>query len=124
MKSSLKILPGTILFILVATIVTMSGNVFAQALKFGHVNSAALIQSMPETKRADSTLKKFGESLDLQLKAMTAELQSKYQKYQQQSAPAKMNSRQEGKSLQQQYIFPPEIIFHKRLKSLRPFVSA
>ena len=49
----------------------------AQTLKFGHIDSGALIQMMPQTKQADSTLKKFGESLDTQLKAMTAEYQSK-----------------------------------------------
>ncbi|MBK9411982.1 MAG: OmpH family outer membrane protein [Bacteroidetes bacterium] len=37
---------------------------------------------MPQTKSADSTLKRFGESLDGQLKAMTAEYQSKLQSYQ------------------------------------------
>jgi len=54
----------------------------AQTLKFGHINSADLIQLMPETKQSDSTLRKFGESLDSQLKTMTAEYQSKLQKYQ------------------------------------------
>ena len=54
----------------------------AQTLKFGHIDSGALIQMMPQTKQADSTLKKFGESLDTQLKAMTAEYQSKLQSYQ------------------------------------------
>lgn len=54
----------------------------AQNLKFGHINSADLIQLMPETKQSDSTLRKFGESLDSQLKTMTAEYQSKLQRYQ------------------------------------------
>ena len=54
----------------------------AQTLKFGHINSGALIQMMPQTKQADSTLKRFGESLDSQLKGMTAEYQSKLQQYQ------------------------------------------
>jgi outer membrane protein len=54
----------------------------AQTLKFGHIDSGALIQMMPQTKQADSTLKKYGESLDSQLKAMTAEYQSKLQAYQ------------------------------------------
>ena len=54
----------------------------AQALKFGHINSADLIQSMPQTKTADSTLKKFAESLDSQLKTMTIEYQTKLQYYQ------------------------------------------
>ena len=55
---------------------------FAQTLKFGHIDSGALIQMMPQTKQADSTLKRFGESLDAQLKGMTAEYQSKLQAYQ------------------------------------------
>ncbi len=54
----------------------------AQNLKFGHINSAELIQLMPQTKQADSTLKTFGESLDGQLKTMTAEYQGKLQDYQ------------------------------------------
>jgi outer membrane protein len=54
----------------------------AQTTKFGHINSAELIQSMPQTKTADSTLKKFGESLEGQLKVMTAEYQGKVQSYQ------------------------------------------
>ncbi|MFM7217169.1 MAG: OmpH family outer membrane protein [Bacteroidota bacterium] len=53
----------------------------AQTHKFGHINSAELIQSMPQTRQADSTLKKFGESLDGQLKVMTAEYQAKIQNY-------------------------------------------
>jgi len=54
----------------------------SQNLKFGHINSSELIQQMPQTKIADSTLKKYGESLDAQLKAMTAEYQTKLQTYQ------------------------------------------
>ena len=59
--------------------------------KFGHINSAELIQSMPQTRQADSTLKKFGESLDGQLKIMTGEYQNKIQTYQ-----AKMDSMPEA----------------------------
>ena len=70
----------------------------AQTAKFGHINSAELIQSMPQTKQADSTLKKFGESLDGQLKLMTAEYQSKVQSYQ-----SKMDSMPDAiKSIKQQ----------------------
>ena len=61
-----------------------SFSTFAQqTLKFGHINSTELIQLMPQTKQADSTLKRFGESLDSQLKGMTAEYQNKLQSYQQ-----------------------------------------
>jgi outer membrane protein len=66
---------------LVAVVVLFSSNVFAQ-LKFGHINSTELIQLMPETKKADTTLKKFGESLESQLKTMSAEYQTKLQSYQ------------------------------------------
>lgn len=70
----------SIFAILVFTLCVTS--ITAQTLKFGHIDSGALIQMMPQTKQADSTLKKFGESLDAQLKAMTAEYQSKLQSYQ------------------------------------------
>jgi outer membrane protein len=59
-----------------------SSGVVAQNLKFGHINSTELIQSMPQTKIADSTLKKFAESLDNQMKTMTIEYQTKLQQYQ------------------------------------------
>lgn len=54
----------------------------SSAQKFGHIDSGALIQMMPQTKEADSILKRFGESLDSQLKGMTSEYQSKLQSYQ------------------------------------------
>ncbi len=46
-------------------------------LKFGHINSTQLLSMMPETKNADSSLQKFGASLENQLKTMTAEYQGK-----------------------------------------------
>jgi outer membrane protein len=77
--------------ILILAFVILAGStsiVRAQIVhKFGHINSAELIQSMPQTRTADSTLKKFGESLDGQLKIMTGEYQNKVQAYQ-----AKMDS--------------------------------
>lgn len=54
---------------------------FAQSLKFGHINSTQLLTLMPETKAADSTLQKFGASLESQLKTMTNEYQSKIGDY-------------------------------------------
>ena len=66
----------------VAFVLLLSSGAFAQTLKFGHINSTALIQAMPETRQADSTLKKFAESLDGQLKTMTIEYQTKLQTYQ------------------------------------------
>src|SRR5438034_11412395 len=68
--------------IFAATVILMCNNLVAQTLKFGHINSSELIQAMPQTKQADSTLKVYGGSLDSQLKGMTAEYQGKLQNYQ------------------------------------------
>lgn len=58
--------------------ILLSVSVQAQSnLKFGHINSTQLLGQMPETKAADSSLQKFGASLENQLKTMTAEYQSK-----------------------------------------------
>ena len=73
MTKSIKIA----LLMVVATV----GSVCAQTLKFGHINSTQLLASMPETKMADSTLQKFGTSLEAQLKTMTTEYQSKISEY-------------------------------------------
>lgn len=58
-------------------LVSLYSLTFAQSYKFGHVNSTQLLSQMPETKAADSTLQKFGVSLENQLKTMTAEYQNK-----------------------------------------------
>lgn len=58
--------------------ILLAVSVQAQStLKFGHINSTQLLSQMPETKAADSSLQKFGASLENQLKTMTAEYQSK-----------------------------------------------
>ncbi len=56
-------------------------STYAQNLKFGHINSTELLAMLPETKLADSTLQKFGMSLESQLKTMSAEYQSKINEY-------------------------------------------
>ncbi|HEX5002166.1 MAG TPA: OmpH family outer membrane protein [Bacteroidia bacterium] len=73
MKKSIKIA-----FLFLLATVSFSN---AQTLKFGHINSTELLAAMPETKMADSTLKKFGSSLETQLKTMTNEYQSKISDY-------------------------------------------
>jgi outer membrane protein len=64
-------------FILLVT----ATSIQAQTLKFGHINSTQLLTLMPETKVADSTLQKFGQSLEAQLKVMTTEYQTKIGEY-------------------------------------------
>ncbi len=51
------------------------------AIKLGHINSTQLLSFMPETKKADSSLQKFGMSLENQLKTMNAEYENKVNEY-------------------------------------------
>ena len=67
--------------LLVVLAMFFSGTTIAQSLKFGHINSTQLLSMMPETKLADSTLQKFGSTLESQLKTMTIEYQSKVSEY-------------------------------------------
>lgn len=63
-------------------LIIISAKLQAQnAQKFGHINSTQLLQQMPETKSADTTVQKFGALLENQLKTMTAEYQSKVADY-------------------------------------------
>ncbi len=67
-----------ILAILLGVLFGFSTQINAQnTLKFGHINTTQLLSMMPETKNADSSLQKFGASLESQLKSMSAEYQSK-----------------------------------------------
>lgn len=67
--------------IFVALLLVAASNVYAQTPKFGHINSTTLLSMMPETKLADSSLQKFGSSLESQLKTMNAEYENKVQDY-------------------------------------------
>ena len=70
-----------ILKLSVIVLILVSVKLNVQAQKFGHINSTQLLQLMPETKNADTTIQKFGASLENQLKTMTAEYQNKIQDY-------------------------------------------
>lgn len=55
----------------------------AQAqLKLGHINSNALLEMMPEAKKADSSLKNYAKSYQEQLEAMSKDYQKKVQEFQ------------------------------------------
>jgi outer membrane protein len=62
--------------ILVVSLSMFTSAVHAQ-IKLGHINSTQLLSFMPETKNADSSLQKFGSSLESQLKTMSAEYENK-----------------------------------------------
>ncbi|MEO8149933.1 MAG: OmpH family outer membrane protein [Bacteroidia bacterium] len=63
-----------------AILVCSFASVKAQ-VKLGHINSTTLLQAMPETKVADSTLTKYGKSLEDQLKVMSGEYDKKVDDY-------------------------------------------
>src|SRR6218665_3537535 len=68
---------------LLALGMTIGFGVSAQAQKkTGYINSQELLETMPEARKADSVLTKYGKDLEDQLKTMAAEAQTKYKAYQ------------------------------------------
>ena len=74
---------GIAVFISLITLVSQS--VSAQNIKFGHVNSEELIQSMPEFDSANVTLEKFRKDLINALELMSVELNNKSDAYNKES---------------------------------------
>jgi len=62
-------------------IVTFSGKVTAQELKFGHINIQKLVAELPEKKAADAQLQAEAGKLQDQLKVMSEDLDKKYSTY-------------------------------------------
>lgn len=71
-----KLLVALVLMIGVAT------ASFAQAGKFGHINSAELMGMMPERNAIQTELENYAKSLETQLQVMSTEYQSKINDYQ------------------------------------------
>lgn len=72
-------------YVVIAVIGLMSFAASVQAQtkqKFGHIDSQALLESMPERAQADKALEDFAAQLEKQLGAMTKELEAKIQDYQ------------------------------------------
>jgi len=67
--------------IMLAGMVLSGSNTMAQN-KFGHINVGLLLSLMPEAKDADKKISDFYQTLQVQLKTMNTELQSKYEAYQ------------------------------------------
>ena len=63
----------------------LSHSVNAQTPKLGHINSGELVSLMPETKKAEDSLKKFAEGMETQVQAMLSELKIKYADFQSKS---------------------------------------
>ena len=66
-------------------VVAAGQNVAAQTLKFGHVNSDELIQSLPEFDSANVKLEKFRKDLVNALELMSVELNNKSENYNKES---------------------------------------
>lgn len=66
---------------LIFSAVLFSNNALAQGLKFGHIDSQALLASLPEREQAEADLQKHATLLEGQQKAMSDELNKKYSDY-------------------------------------------
>ncbi len=65
-----------------ASLAIITSSITAQTkTKFGHVDSQALLEAMPEKAEADKKLEEFAATLEKQLGAMSSEWESKVQDY-------------------------------------------
>lgn len=67
-----------IFFLLIALVAASS----AQGLKIGYVNSAKILQELPEAQEAQKKLDAIGKGWQEELEKMSKELQTKYEDYQ------------------------------------------
>ena len=71
---------------MLALLLVAGGRTMGQQAKFGHVDIAAVMQATPEWGAAETELQQFGENLTKEGEALQAELQKKYEEYQQKQA--------------------------------------
>ena len=75
------------LLILLALTLMSAYTASAQSkLKFGHINSAELLELMPERNQIQVELEEYAKQLETQLTTMTTEYQTKVADYQQNEA--------------------------------------
>lgn len=67
--------------IIAASLFLMFNFAKAQTLKLGHINSADLLQLMPEVKAADSTLQAYQKTLESENTSMLSEYKEKTDDY-------------------------------------------
>jgi len=82
MKTILKITTVAAMMLL------MLGNVSAQKSKFGHIDSQALLMSLPETDAAKKSLEAEKKKIENRLVSMDTEAKKKYQEYMENEALA------------------------------------
>ena len=69
--------------ILFAIMLTLPMGVFAQNLKFGHINAQEILSAMPEFTKAQTELQTLEKQLTDELKRNQEEFNKKYQEFQQ-----------------------------------------
>ncbi len=68
-----------LLILSVAVLISVAG--FSQKMKFGHVNTTSVFESMPERETAKNEIEKFARQLEEQLQMLNVELEEKYNNY-------------------------------------------
>lgn len=71
-----------VLVILLAIGLTFPVNSFSQTLKIGHLNSAKILEIMPEVQKAKDDLKKIQKDYESQLDVLITEYRTKLENYQ------------------------------------------
>lgn len=74
MKNVMKIL-------ILSVALLVGSTVFAQNLKFGHINTSELLMAMPEREAAQKELQEYAKKLENQLEIMQVEYNKKVQDY-------------------------------------------
>ena len=67
---------------LAISLVTLCSANFVSAQKFGHIDSEAIVQALPDTKAAQTTLENESKKVDTQYQALMQEYQAKVQAFQ------------------------------------------
>lgn len=72
--------------VLLFLLILASTTLYAQAMKFGHINAQSLLQLMPERDSAEAKLKVYATELEEQMEAVQVEYNNKLNVYQQKRA--------------------------------------
>lgn len=60
----------------------MMGNIAIAQTKFGHINSAELLKSMPDVTKAEAEIQEYAKAFQEQLQTMSKEYEKKIQEFQ------------------------------------------
>ena len=122
----------TIFFVAVLFLATASGSAQA-ALKYGHMNLGNLLESLPETKKANDDLKVFADKLAAKDDSLTKDFTAKYNQLEKDYAdgnvpPVKLEERKAALQKQQEDIqkfeqYAQTLISTKRDELLRPILD-